>query len=54
VLAVRSLGTASALASSVDEVNVVSSASTRPDNRTVTSCNSQPLPSGSLNDANER
>src|SRR5262245_54195558 len=44
----------SALASSVDEVNVVTSASTRPGNRAVTSCNSQPLPSGSLKEANER
>src|SRR5512132_3388954 len=43
----------SAAASSVDEVNVVS-ASTRPGNRTVTSWSSQPLPSGSLNEANER
>src|SRR5262249_11067448 len=43
----------SALASSVAEVNVVSPASTRPGNRTVTSCNSQPLPSGSLKVANE-
>ena len=42
-----------AVASSVDEVNVVSSLSTRPGNRTVTSWNSQPLPSGSLNDAYE-
>src|SRR6267142_2217566 len=44
----------SAAASSVDEVNVVSSASTRPGNRAVTSWNSQPLPSGSLNEAKER
>ena len=43
----------SAAASSVDEVNVVTSASTRPGNRAVTSCSSQPLPSGSLNVANE-
>src|SRR5712671_7437184 len=39
-------------ASSADEVNVVSLASTRPGNRAVTSWNSQPLPSGSLNEAN--
>src|SRR5262245_3594046 len=44
----------SAPASSVNEVNVVTSASTRPGNRAVTSCNSQPLPSGSLKEANER
>src|ERR687897_416982 len=44
----------SAVASSVDEVNVVWSASTRPGNRTVTSCNSHSLPSGSLNEAYER
>src|SRR6266849_7135581 len=44
----------SAPASSVDEVNIVSSASTRPGNRTVSSWSSQPLPSGSLNEANER
>ena len=36
------------------EVNVVSSASTRPGNRAVTSCNSQLLPSGSLNVAYEK
>ena len=41
----------SAPASSVDEANVVVSASTRPGNRSVTSCRSQPLPSGSLNEA---
>jgi hypothetical protein len=41
----------SALARSADEVNVVLSASTRPGNRAVTSWNSQPLPSGSLNEA---
>src|SRR5512132_1083968 len=44
----------SALASSVDEVNVVTSASTRPGNRTVTSWSSQPLSSGSLNETYER
>jgi hypothetical protein len=44
----------SAAASSADEVNVVASAPTRPGNRAVTSCNSQPLPSGSLNEAHER
>ena len=43
----------SAVASSVDEVKVVSP-STRPGNRAVISCNSQPLPSGSLKEANER
>ncbi len=50
VLAVRRRRTSK---SSVDEVNVVASASTRPGKRTVTSWNSQPLPSGSVNEANE-
>src|SRR5712664_3213008 len=44
----------SAAASSVEEVNVVVSASTRPGNRAVTSWNSPPLQSGSLNEAKER
>jgi hypothetical protein len=44
----------SARRSSVGELKVVSFASTRPGNRAVISCNSQPLPSGSLNEANER
>ena len=43
----------SADASSVDDVKVVSP-STRPGNRAVISWSSQPLPSGSLNEANER
>jgi hypothetical protein len=43
----------SAAASSVDEVNAVRPASTRPGNRSVISCSSQPMPSGSLNDAYE-
>ena len=43
----------SALARSPAEANVVSAVSTRPGSRVVTSCNSQPLPSGSLNVANE-
>jgi hypothetical protein len=51
VLAVRGPRTSSAAASSVDEVNVVPLVSTRPGNRAVTSWNSQPLPSGSLNEA---
>ena len=42
-----------ALARSAAEANVVSAASTRPGSRVVTSCSSQPLPSGSLNVANE-
>ena len=44
----------SAIASSVEEVNVVPCVSTRPGNRAVISWSSQPLPSASLNDANER
>jgi hypothetical protein len=36
------------------ELKVVASPSTRPGNRAVTSCSSQPLPSGSLNEAYER
>ena len=44
----------SAVARSADEVKVVSCASTRPGNRAVTSCNSQLLPSGSLNVAYEK
>ena len=44
----------SAAASSLDEVNVVTFVSTRPGNRAVTSWSSQPLPSGSLNEAYER
>jgi hypothetical protein len=43
----------SAAARSADEANAVSSASMRPGNRAVISWNSQPLPSGSLNEANE-
>jgi len=52
VLAMRAAARRSALARSVAEGNVVS-ASTRPGNRAVTSWNSQPLPSGSLNEAKE-
>ena len=44
----------SAIASSFEEVNVVPYVSTRPGNRAVISWSSQPLPSASLNDANER
>ena len=44
----------SAVASSVDEVNVVSSKVDTSGNRTVISWNSQPFPSGSPNEANER
>jgi len=54
VLAVRGRRTASTAASSLDEVNVVVSASTRPGNRTVTSCNSQPFAVWTLNEAYER
>jgi len=54
VLAGAAAARRSALASSDEELNVVSSASTRPGNRAVTSWSSQPLPSGSLNEANER
>ena len=43
-----------AAASSATEANVVCSGSTRPGNRVVTSCNSQVLPSGSLNVAYEK
>ena len=42
-----------ALARSLAEPNDVAAASTRPGSRVVTSCSSQPLPSGSLNEANE-
>jgi type I restriction enzyme R subunit len=44
----------SAAASSAEEANAVAPASTRPGNRTVTSWSSQPLPSGSRNEAYER
>ena len=44
----------SALARSFAEVNAVSAESMRPGSRVVTSCNSHPLPSGSLNVAKER
>lgn len=44
----------SAVASSVDEENVVSLGSTRPGSRAMTSCNSQLLPSGSLKAAYEK
>src|SRR6185503_12629927 len=43
----------SALARSLTELYAVSAASTRPGNRVVTSCSSQPLPSGSVNVAYE-
>ena len=43
----------SALARSLAEPNEVAAVSTRPGSRAVTSCSSQPLPSGSLNVANE-
>ena len=43
----------SALARSAAEANVVVAGSTRPGSRVVISCSSQPLPSGSLNVANE-
>ena len=43
----------SALARSFAEANAVSARSTRPGSRVVTSCNSHPLPSGSLNVAKE-
>src|SRR5215471_14199197 len=42
-----------ALARSLAEPNDVAAGSTRPGSRVVTSWNSQPLPSGSLNDTNE-
>ena len=42
-----------ALARSLAEPNDVAAGSTRPGSRVVTSCSSQPLPSGSLNVANE-
>ena len=42
-----------AFARSLAEPNVVSAASMRPGSRVVTSCSSQLLPSGSLNEANE-
>ena len=54
VLAVRGLGAAERAARSATEANVVWFGSTRPGSRAVTSCNSQPLPSGSLNEAYER
>jgi hypothetical protein len=44
----------SALARSLAESNEVAARSMRPGSRVVTSWNSQPLPSGSLNEANER
>ena len=43
----------SALARSAADANAVSAASIRPGSRVVISCSSQPLPSGSLNVANE-
>jgi hypothetical protein len=52
LLAMRSAARRSALASSLDEANVVSP-STRPGNRPVTCCISQAFPSGSLNVASE-
>ncbi len=42
-----------AFARSAADANVVSAASIRPGSRVVISCSSQPLPSGSLNVANE-
>jgi hypothetical protein len=53
MLAVGGLRTRSALASSAIDANAVSAASIRPGSRVVTSCSSQPLPSGSLNVAKE-
>jgi catechol 2,3-dioxygenase-like lactoylglutathione lyase family enzyme len=47
--AATSFGSASDLA----ELNEVAAGSTRPGSRAVTSCNSQPLPSGSLNEVKE-
>src|SRR5580692_10723534 len=44
----------SALARSFADAKVVVAGSTRPASRVVISWNSQPLPSGSLNEANER
>jgi hypothetical protein len=43
-----------ALARSLAEPNEVAAGSTRPGNRVVISWTSQPLPSGSLNETNER
>ena len=43
----------SALARSAVDANAVSAASIRPGSRVVSSCSSQPLPSGSLNMAKE-
>ena len=44
----------SALARSLTDANVVVAGSIRPSSRFVTSWNSQPLPSGSRNEANDR
>ena len=44
----------SAPARSLADPNEVTPASTRPGSRVVISCSSQPLPSGSLNEASER
>jgi hypothetical protein len=54
VLPVGGLARRSALARSLAEPNEVAAESMRPGSRVVISCNSQPLPSGSRNEANER
>ena len=53
VFAVGGLCTPKPLARSAVEANAVSAALIRPGSRVVTSCSSQPLPSGSLNVAKE-